>query len=122
MIMLLLDSKEAEQAFTLRARTALHSLLTLAASQRYGSAQYVPKVFSRHEGRRLKIQLKRPLEFAVNVCALCSPCWLCAPAFFTRCWSNAASCRASSVSVSSLSCVSLNPLMLISRRRISPRF
>lgn len=35
----------AEQAFTLRARTVLYSLLTLAASQLYGSAQYVPKVF-----------------------------------------------------------------------------
>lgn len=70
--------------------------------------------------------LKRPLKFAVNVCALCRSCCLCAPALslFTRCWSNVASCQAlsasgCSVSVSSL-CLFLNPLMVLSRRGILP--
>lgn len=79
---------------------------TLAASQHYGSAPYVPKVFhaywsfSYHEEPRLNAGLKRPLEFAVHAGSLCSPGLRAAAASqpFARCWSGVASSGASSAS------------------------
>lgn len=103
----------AEQAFTVKLKTAFYSLLTLAASPHCDWAQYVPKVFTPIDPSitvkgsvwRFVQSFATTSQICCECLALCSPRRLRAPAgcLFTRCWSNVASCWAFSASGCSLS-------------------